>query len=158
MIFSTACSNAIRASLYVAASGNGQNFVPIREISGELGISFHFLTKILQSLTQQNIMTSFRGPRGGISLARPPSEISLYDIVIAIDGPQLFQSCILGLDHCGEAEPCPLHNQWIHIRQQISDMLQGIKLDTLSNKIESHEFRLNNRSLSQPKGNSKQTD
>ncbi|NIV03877.1 MAG: Rrf2 family transcriptional regulator, partial [Calditrichae bacterium] len=95
-MFSQACNYGIRAALYVA-SLEEQKFVPIRDIAEKLDISFHFLTKILQKLTLKNIMVSYRGPNGGISLAKPAEQITLLNVIEAIDGPDLFTECILGL-------------------------------------------------------------
>ena len=74
----------IRAALFVALLQSNRQYVPIREISERLNISFHFLTKILQELKRHGIMTSYRGPNGGVSLARPASEITLMDMINAI--------------------------------------------------------------------------
>lgn len=141
MIFSKACNYGVRAALYVATRDR-QEFVSIREISENLNISFHFLTKILQTLTQSGIMTSFRGPRGGVALAKADREISLLEIVRAIDGESLFTDCILGLNNCGEEKPCPLHNQWITIRQNIHDLLESTSLHQVSLDISHNGFRL----------------
>ena len=84
MILSKTCDYAMRAAFYIADQQD-RNFVPIREVSEKLEISFHFLTKILQILTQKKIMTSFKGPNGGVTLARPADSILLTEIVKAID-------------------------------------------------------------------------
>ncbi|HQG45016.1 MAG TPA: Rrf2 family transcriptional regulator [bacterium] len=106
MILSRSCDHAIRASLYIALQAD-RAFVPIREIASALEISFHFLTKILQLLTQARIMASFKGPNGGVTLARPAAAISLKEIVLAIDGNRIFNGCMIGLDHCDDDHPCP---------------------------------------------------
>ncbi len=143
MTFSKACNYGVRAALYVATR-NQQEFVSIKEISEKLNISFHFLTKILQTLTQSGIMTSFRGPKGGVALAKPAIEISLLDVVQAIDGESLFTECVLGLNNCGDDEPCPLHNQWTGIRQNIHDLLETTSLDQVALDITHNGFRLTN--------------
>ncbi|HPC12210.1 MAG TPA: Rrf2 family transcriptional regulator, partial [candidate division Zixibacteria bacterium] len=73
MLFSKACSYAIRAAVLAAAKDpDGRRaFIPIRELADEVGVSFHFLTKILRKLTEVEIMESFRGPNGGVGLVRP---------------------------------------------------------------------------------------
>ncbi len=143
MTFSKACNYGVRAALYVAMQDH-QEFVSIKEISEKLNISFHFLTKILQTLTQNNIMTSFRGPKGGVALVKPAREISLLDIVHAIDGDSLFTACVLGLNKCGDDNPCPLHNQWIGIRQNIFNLLDTTSLYQVALDITRNGFRLTN--------------
>lgn len=114
-MISKSCSYGIQASVFVAAVGEG-GFVPIREISSRLGISQHFLTKVLQGLSRKGIMRSFRGPNGGVALAAPPERLTLRDLILAVDGPALFETCVLGLPHCGVEKPCPLHDRWQEVR------------------------------------------
>ena len=146
MTFSKACNYGVRAALYVATR-NQQEFVSIKEISEKLNISFHFLTKILQTLTQSGIMTSFRGPKGGVALAKPAIEISLLDVVQAIDGESLFTECVLGLNNCGDDQPCPLHNQWTGIRQNIHDLFESTSLHQVALDVTQNGFRLTNLML-----------
>ena len=141
MLLSNACDYGIRAALYIATQQN-RKFVPIREISARLQISFHFLTKILQILTQANLMTSFRGPKGGVALARDPGSITLMDIILAIDGPGLFEKCVMGLANCGDEHPCPLHEQWAGIREEIRQMFENSTLAGMAAKIQQDGFRI----------------
>jgi len=142
MIFSKTCMYGIRAALFVTIKQNGEEYVSIKEISRQLNISFHFLTKILQILTQQKIMESYRGPKGGVRLARPANEIYLKEIILAIDGVSLFKDCILGLPGCGELKPCPFHDEWTKIRVQIESLLEDTTLASAVNDIERFGLRL----------------
>ncbi len=83
MLLSKTCSYGIRAAIYIAVQKD-QQYVPIKEISETLKISFHFLTKILQILTKKGIIESIKGPGGGVGLRIDPSEISILDIIYAI--------------------------------------------------------------------------
>ena len=143
MILSKTCDYAMRAIFYIAAQ-NHDKFVPIREMADKLDISFHFLTKILQILNQKNIVVSFKGPNGGVSLARPAESILLTEIVEAIDGVNVFCECVLGLDECGDENPCPLHFQWGPIRDQIKNVFDDTSLQAISEKIKTEEFRIIN--------------
>lgn len=149
MILSKSCLYAIRASLYLA-SQDDRGFVPIMEIAARLKISFHFLTKIFQLLTQKGIMKSFRGPRGGISLAKPAEKIMLLDIITAVDGNEVFKGCILGLPGCGEQKPCPLHEKWATQREDIARLFGNTSLGELASKIRSNDLRLVNGDLAAP--------
>lgn len=141
MLLSKSCEYGMRATLYVS-SRDDDEYVPIRVISGDLGISAHFLTKILQQLTRAGIMKSFKGPRGGVALARPASGISLMEIIEAIDGPELFSECMLGLPGCGERKPCPLHERWAEERARLSRLFSETTLDEIADPIDRKEFRL----------------
>lgn len=141
MLLSKSCVYALRGSLYLASKPKGE-FVPIRKMSDKLEISFHFLTKILQQLTAEKILESFKGPNGGVRLSRPGSEVKLMDIVIAIDGPQLLTECALGLPGCGIKNPCPLHDKWAETRDAIRDMLENTTLTELVKKGKAENLRL----------------
>lgn len=138
---SKSCEYGMRAALYVA-SQQKEGFVPIREISKELNISFHFLTKILQQLNEAGILRSYRGPSGGIQLAKPLKEISLYDVVVSIEGDGMFTQCVLGLDGCGEKKPCPLHARWEVERARLTKMLAETTLDKVARQAKRDGIRL----------------
>jgi len=132
----------IRAAVFVAVLQSTRKYVPIREISERLNISFHFLTKILQELKRHGITTSCRGPNGGVSLARPASEITLMDMINAFERHDFFEECILGLPGCGEETPCPLHTFWGGTRDQIKSIFENTNLENLGRKIRTDGVRL----------------
>jgi len=133
---------ALRAVLYIASTGTDEKFVPIRKISDDLNISFHFLTKIFQILSQHGLMNSYRGPSGGIALAKPANEISLIEIITALEGADFFEGCILALPNCGDEAPCPLHEYWGKMRDQLKDMFEKTSLEELGEKIRNDGLRL----------------
>lgn len=141
MVFSKTCNYALRASIFIV-SQKDRNFIPIKEISESLNISFHFLTKILQTLTDSGLMISFRGPKGGVKLAKSDSEITLYEIISAIDGTDIFERCVLGLDDCHNSKPCPLHEQWQGIRENIKSIFQRNTLEILNNRMATEKLRI----------------
>ncbi len=141
-LLSKTCIYGIQAALYVASLQQKQKYVPIHQISDELKISFHFLTKILQILTKHQIMTSYRGPNGGISLAKPTEDISLLDMVSAIEGTDFFEGCILALPDCGNQTPCPLHSFWGAIRDNLKSVFEQTNLAELGDKINQEGLRI----------------
>jgi Rrf2 family protein len=126
----------------VASLKQPEQYVPIRQISDDLNISFYFLTKTLQVLTRNDIMTSYRGPSGGVALAKPASYITLMDMIDAIDGIESFQRCILGLPGCGEENPCPLHAYWGEPRNKIRSIFENTSLAELAEEIKKDGLRL----------------
>lgn len=143
MILSKSCIYGIQAVIYVAAQGN-VDYVPISQIAEKLNLSFHFLTKILQGLTSKGYMLSYRGPRGGVALAKPASHISLYDLINAIDGHDIFTECMLGLPGCGKEEPCPAHEQWSELRIRLANIAKTTSLAALAAKSTQLNVRLAN--------------
>tara|TARA_R110002049_G_scaffold2850_2_gene23257 strand:+ start:294 stop:725 length:432 start_codon:yes stop_codon:yes gene_type:complete len=131
----------LRASIYLASKSEGE-FISIKGMSANLEISFHFLTKILQQLTAEAFMESYKGPNGGIRLTKKGREATLLDMVIAIDGPELFTQCALGLPGCGSETPCPIHESWVVARASIQGMLDRTTLDQLAKEGKENKFRL----------------
>jgi Rrf2 family protein len=140
-MLSSACEYGLRAALYLA-SLRPDGYVPIRQISDELDISFPFLTKVFQQLTQADLMTSMRGPKGGVAFTRPADQITLKEIILAIDGPELFEECILGLPGCGDQKPCPIHDQWATERRRLDAMFSRITLKEMADDIARFDVRL----------------
>ena len=141
MLFSKSCNNAIRAVTYIA--GREKNvFIQIREISNNLHISFHFLTKNLHPLVSAGYLKTARGARGGIAFAVAPGKITLMDIVLAVDGPALFEECLIGLPGCGIKNPCPLHDQWEEINESIKRMLNRTTVQALADQVADGNVRL----------------
>ncbi|NBC27292.1 MAG: Rrf2 family transcriptional regulator [Bacteroidetes bacterium] len=140
MLLSKSCVYGLRASIYLATKDD--TFVPIKKMSNTLEISPHFLTKILQQLTAKDLLVSYKGPNGGIKLNQPPDSITLLDVVLAIDGPDLLTECALGLPGCGHKNPCPLHDKWTSTRDSIRHMLESSSLRELVERGKKENLRL----------------
>jgi Rrf2 family protein len=132
-MLSSSCKYGIRAAAYLAGQGAEEDaYVPIRTISKDLAISFHFLTKILQTLSQDGILVSYRGPNGGVALARAAKAITVLEIIESIDGAHVFSACILGLRKCNEKKPCAMHATWAKERRRLADMFDKMTLERLA--------------------------
>jgi Rrf2 family protein len=136
MLFSKACEYAIRVVLNLAVSDK-EGYTPVREIADRSGVPVHYLGKICGELAQTGVLVSYKGPHGGVALSKPPEDISLLDVVQAIDGNALFDRCVLGLDPCSHELPCPVHNLWAGARDQIHDMVARKTLKQLGDELQS---------------------
>lgn len=132
----------LRALIYVASKNKKDQYVTIGEISDELNISFHFLTKTFQTLTLNGILESHRGPHGGVLLKRPMEEIFLIDIIHVLEGSDFFDKCLLGLPGCGEKEPCPVHNFWKNVKGSLKMEFEKTSLAHLKKGIGSGKMRI----------------
>lgn len=132
----------LRALLYLVAYPPENQYLSIREISIKLGLSFHFVTKIFRVLTEKGILISYRGPSGGIALARPADQIMLIDIIQALEGEDYFDKCLIGLPHCGVAKPCPVHDFWKDVKIKLQKNFSETSLALLGEKIRTQEVRL----------------
>ncbi len=143
MILSRSSQYGIELILYLANHPT-EKFIPMNEVAKEKELSFFFLSKITQSLVQHDILKTYRGPNGGVTLNIPANELTLYDIVNAIEGNALFNKCILRPETCDETDPCPLHPAWGEVRDKIRDVFMNTTLDQVK---ENKSFFLNEEFL-----------
>ena len=130
MIYSKPCMHGLRAVIYIA-SRNVESPVRGEDIAREEDLPQPFLSKILKILSSRNILHSVRGPGGGFRLARTAEEITLLDIVEAIDGLTQFEECALGWKTCQDDKPCPLHTSWKDMRQGLREYLSRTPVSEL---------------------------
>ena len=90
-----------------------------------------FLAKIFQSLTRAGLVTSHRGARGGFSLARAADEITVRDVVEAIDGPISLNACVLWPEECQRSSGCPMHAVWERAQERMMSVLGDVTVDEL---------------------------
>ncbi len=131
VIFSRKCEYGLQAALYLAAN-NEKGPISSDEIAAALHIPKEFVSKILQSLTKKDIIASKKGKAGGFYLAKEPDQIRLIDIVVAIDGIDTFERCVLGFPECSPDHPCPVHDRWGVLRDEAFRMLKAETLDQLT--------------------------
>lgn len=139
-MLSKTCTYAIQSSIYIALQPTGQ-YTSIGTVAEALNIPFQFLKKILQNLTQAGILISYRSPKGGVMLARAAETITLFEIVKAIDGSDIFTECILKLPGCGHTKPCPLHDSWSVERMRLRTVFEQTTLGGVAEQIRRNERR-----------------
>lgn len=132
-MFSKSCEYGIRAVLFIAQDSNGENYVGLKEIAKAQAIPEHFLSKVLQILVKQKILKSTKGLKGGFALNRKPDSINLLEIINAIDGMDLFDTCVLGMKVCSSETPCPVHHQYKPLKEEFLSILSS---KTLKNIVE----------------------
>lgn len=130
MILSRSSEYGIELVIYLLTH-DVPEYASLRTISKETNLSFHYLSKISRMLTRRDILISYRGPRGGVALGRTPDEITLFDIVHAIEGDDLFEKCVLRPGPCRGEDPCSVHEQWLPIRDQIRRLFMETSLEFL---------------------------
>ncbi|MEJ5172572.1 MAG: Rrf2 family transcriptional regulator [Hydrogenothermaceae bacterium] len=135
-----AAKDSIRAVIYIALYREDREFISIKEIAQTLNLSFYFLSKNLLKLVKAGILESFRGPKGGVNFKKDPKEVKLIDIISAIDGTHVFESCILGFKECSETNPCAIHNKWAEERKRLYDMFD-ISVKKLADEIKSGDIK-----------------
>ncbi|GJM63906.1 Rrf2 family transcriptional regulator [Persicobacter diffluens] len=139
-MFSKACSYGIRALVFIASKSQQGERTGYKEIARAIESPEPFTAKILQNLSRQRLVESFKGPKGGFFLNQQQLETNLYEIVEIIDGPQLMHGCGLGFEKCSDEKPCPLHFRYEKVRASFTFMLENTDLKTLSQEGFSENF------------------
>jgi len=121
---------AVRAVLDVA--GHRGELRKARQIAQSMEIPRGFLTQVLAGLVKVGILTAATGPNGGYTLARPASEISLLDVVVAAEGPLNLDRCVLRGDACVDSDPCVIHHVWAEAQDSFVARLAVATFDDLA--------------------------
>ena len=122
-MLSQAVGYAIQALGHVAAAGGKP--VLVKEIAEAADIPGPYLAKIVNSLAKRGLLFTQRGVGGGVTLARPATEISLFDLCEAMDDPVIQPRCMLGTALCSDDRACPAHKFWTGNRAKILDFLKN---------------------------------
>lgn len=135
-MFSKSCEYGLQAILYIAVHVRNDRKIGLKEIADSQDIPAHFLSKILQILVKYKLLQSVKGPNGGFALNRQPEDITLLEVVSAIDGLDIFDRCGIGLKTCSDAHPCPIHNKFKFLRESIRNTLMKETLADLIFTVE----------------------
>jgi Rrf2 family protein len=131
-----ACSYTIRTLTQLALTRQ-DGYVLMSELcDDDNDLPRHFVAKTLQRLVHRGLLRSAKGRGGGFALARPPDQISLYEIVDSIDGTADFDECVVGMVTCDDDQPCPMHDEFKPIRAKIKRFLLQTTLDSMSKALQ----------------------
>jgi Rrf2 family protein len=116
---------AVRAVLHLAELKNNGGRAPTSKIATEEHIPPSFLAKIVSQLSVAGVVQTSRGARGGVSLSRDPSEITLLEVVEAIDGPITINECVNDPSACPFGDRCKVHTIWCSVQSEMINKLSG---------------------------------
>lgn len=120
---------AVTAILDLAMSQKGGP-VSLAGISERQGISLSYLEQLFGKLRRNELVSSVRGPGGGYLLAKPLEDVSVADIIRAVDEPMDATQCG-GKENCHDDQKCITHDLWAGLNEHIFDYLSSVKLATL---------------------------
>jgi Rrf2 family protein len=141
MILSRTSQYAIQALIYVATQPRGEPVLNWK-IAEYLGVPPSYLAKIMQTLCHGRLLYSFRGRQGGFCLREGAEKTDLMRIVTLIEGPELTETCVLGLKVCEDMTPCPMHHRWRPIKEKIVRILRQQTLARLAAEVRSGKYRI----------------
>jgi Rrf2 family protein len=103
-----------------------------RAIAGEYNIPLELLAKVLQRLARRGLLVSHQGTRGGYTLSKTPTAISVADIIQAIDGPLTVTACSTDVDSCGQYAKCSVRDPLWRIKDRIISALATCSLQEIA--------------------------
>ncbi len=121
----------IRSVLYLARQPF-KKICFVNEISEEYKIPRSFLAKILQKLVKAKIVRSYRGVKGGFSLARQARDINVLEVLEAIEGKLALNICLIDKRNCFFSKHCPTHILWGNIQTKVIESLRKANFEDLA--------------------------
>ena len=124
---------AVRAVLHLARAGNAERSAT-SFVAKEQNIPPSFLAKIISQLSIAGLLHTSRGARGGVTLARDPGEITLLEVIEAIDGPIQLNECVQGEGVCSFEDNCPIRSVWCNAQDELVSRLKSTNFAELMTK------------------------
>lgn len=142
-MFSKSCEYGIKAVIYIAQESLQKKRVRLASIASAIDSPEAFTAKTLQLLARNNIIHSIMGAKGGYEMSKENIEkTTLLELVKIIDGELIYSGCGLGLTKCDDNAPCPIHNDFIKIRNDLKHMLQNTSILDLASNLDNGSTQL----------------
>jgi len=130
MTVSRRADYAIRMMMQLAREPDGVP-VPARTIGSRQGVPVEFARAIASDLASAGLLKAKRGTGGGIRLSKDPCDISVYDILRAVDGGASMSDCTSDPGYCERSSFCPMHQVWRNTEGHLEQYLSTVRLDAL---------------------------
>lgn len=130
MKLSTRSRYGTRMLLDIAENSNGKP-VSVSEVSKRLGVSVKYLEQLIRPLKRGGYLDSVRGPKGGHMLTRPPSEITVGEVVRLLEGGINLTECVADEDACSRSDSCSVRNVWVEATKAMNGILDSITLSQI---------------------------
>jgi Rrf2 family protein len=121
----------LRAMVFLASLPAGE-VIPFREVARRMDVPEEFLAKILKTLVGKKLVHSTRGARGGYRLARPASELSMLDVIEAVEGPVRVNVCQDNHEACKLSRSCTMYGVWKLGQERMLEVYRSARLDQLA--------------------------
>ena len=135
MMYSRSVEYAFRALTYLARQPKGSQKLA-RQIARSERVPGFFLAKTLQQLARNGVLRSVKGPTGGFALDRPPSKITMMEVIEVLDGTDTYDRCIVGLRECNDQVLCPVHDGFKLLRDRLKRYLSRTTVAQLLSESE----------------------
>ncbi len=136
-MLSLTCKTAIKSVIYLASKFETGEKAGIKEIAEYINASEHTVGKVLQTLVKERVINSLKGPTGGFFITARQINQPIINIVISIDGKDVFNQCGLGLSKCSATHPCPIHDDYKAVRDLFEKMCRQKNVKDLCDPVNS---------------------
>jgi len=116
------------------ASHYGEGPIELKEIANKENISLKYLEQVINPLRADGLVKAIRGAKGGYSLAKPPSEICLYDVIEILEGPLNLLECLGDAKACQRISSCVTREVWKEVSDAISKIFYSVTLEDMVNR------------------------
>lgn len=131
-MLSTGCKYALQAVVKIAREAPSGGFCLVRDIVNGTKLPTPYVSKLLHALVRGHVLVSARGRQGGFALRKPAAQITLRQIVEAIDGPLRSYQCVFGEIHCDASHPCNRVDRWRIVHRSLDDFFDHTTLAELA--------------------------
>jgi Rrf2 family protein len=142
-VFKKETEYALRGMVYIQLQNLKDHRPGVAEIAQEIEAPFFFTAKIFQRLVKIGFVRSLKGKGGGFFLDQAKKDLPLKELIIAIEGEELFVGCGFGLKNCDEKNPCPLHFRYATIRDEINRLVSSETIQSLAQQSFDKQFSFN---------------
>ncbi len=109
-----------------------QDWVLLPDLVAATDAPAPYLSKILNNLARAGLIRAKRGYKGGYALVRPAGNLSVREIIEAVEGPDSLCECLLGREFCTDERACPAHEFWKTERARIRELLESLTLESVA--------------------------
>ena len=116
------------------ARNNGENTISVRVLAQEEGVSYQYACKILQKLHEANLVESTMGPKGGYKLSRKPDQITMLDVVRAMQGRVAVNECTIDTGYCPRQKTCPVNGRLCTLQRVLDTYMKDVTLEDIQKR------------------------
>lgn len=134
---------AIRALVFIQLQNMSEKRPGVNEIAKEIEAPVAFSAKILHILTTHKLLNSMKGRGGGFFFTGNKTDLTVYDVILTMEGDGIFTECAIGLKNCSDENPCPIHGEFEKIRDQFLLLSKNETIHSMALRIMQGEAVLN---------------
>lgn len=143
-MFSKATEYALRATIYIAQKSSEEHKLSLKEIAQNIDSPIAFTAKILQVLSKEGkIIKASRGINGGYYISKEAQKLPISSIIVTMGEDGVILNCVLGLPHCSDEHPCPMHKRYKGLKMKLYNIFEETTIESLANDMDNKNIFLN---------------